>query len=99
MYSHQCIHLYGRLPHSQNVILNKVYGNNVHISSFICLIIKNRLYAMRCMKQMPNWAEIQMHMQKIRTFQKYKAKTEGKMYKFLDKWNELQTNNEVETNN
>ena len=71
---------------TKNVMLNEIVNPPSSIDNFICLLLKQYIYARRCMKQSLCFQEFQRYLRKIESIEKYIAIKNKKLDVHNSKW-------------
>ena len=69
-----------------SVIFNRIAENPSNIKNFICLVVKQYVYAQRCLGLIPKTLGVIRHIKNQENIEKYIAVKNNKLHKHLTKW-------------
>ena len=70
----------------ENIFTNLVNPAAGHVFNFICLVVKQQIYAAKCLKTPINIFSTTQHIEKLKRFELYKAKQNGRILTHMKKW-------------
>ena len=70
----------------RNIIFNSIVKGKTNVVNFLCLVVKQYIYAQRCLGQNLNFPVLKFRLQKVQNIERYIACKNNKMGLHLKKW-------------
>ena len=84
---------------NKNIMLNNVHPDTKHIVNLLVLVIKQYVFACKCLLDKPNFKVIKEKIEKLHQLELYNVKQTGSIQKHIKKWATLTGIKYVDTTN
>ena len=83
----------------KEIILNTVHSNTNHLVNFIVVVVKQHIFASKCLGMKPSICTVVNQIENIYQIEKYNAKIDGNNRKKAVKWRNYDTRGNKLVNN
>ena len=84
---------------AENIIFNIFHSYKLHLTNYICLVVKSVMYSHRCGGKKLNIQTIQNLIEKYRIYELYEAKKLNKVSMYIKKWETQNQDNQKQVQN